>query len=129
MDERVELPAGTYRLGEPGAERAVTLRPVLIGRFPVVNSLVAQFVGETGRAVAPALARKLADPQLADHPATDLTYDEGRPESTVAAERQQIHPNTAQYRLRCIEERSGRNPRRLADLLDLLVAIALDDAA
>jgi hypothetical protein len=47
----------------------------------------------------------------------------------VAAERLQVHPNTAQYRLRRIEERSGRNPRKLADLIDLLVAIALDDAA
>jgi DNA-binding PucR family transcriptional regulator len=47
----------------------------------------------------------------------------------VAAERLQVHPNTAQYRLRRIEERSGRNPRRLEDLLDLLVAIALDDGA
>jgi hypothetical protein len=47
----------------------------------------------------------------------------------VAAERLQVHPNTAQYRLRRIEERTGRNPRRIADLVDLLVAIALDDAA
>jgi sugar diacid utilization regulator len=46
----------------------------------------------------------------------------------VAAERLQVHPNTAQYRLHRIEERTGRNPRRIADLLDLLVAIALDDA-
>ena len=46
----------------------------------------------------------------------------------VAAERLQVHPNTAQYRLRRIEERTGRNPRRISDLLDLLVAIALDDA-
>jgi sugar diacid utilization regulator len=46
----------------------------------------------------------------------------------VAAERLQVHPNTAQYRLRRIEERTGCNPRRIADLLDLLVAIALDDA-
>jgi DNA-binding PucR family transcriptional regulator len=46
----------------------------------------------------------------------------------VAAERLQVHPNTAQYRLRRVEERTGRNPRRIADLLDLLVAIALDDA-
>ena len=43
----------------------------------------------------------------------------------VAAERLQVHPNTAQYRLRRIEERTGRSPRRIADLLDLLVAIAL----
>jgi sugar diacid utilization regulator len=47
----------------------------------------------------------------------------------LAAERLQVHPNTAQYRLRRIEERTGRNPRRIADLLDLLVAIALDDRA
>jgi PucR-like helix-turn-helix protein/diguanylate cyclase with GGDEF domain len=45
----------------------------------------------------------------------------------VAAERLQVHPNTAQYRLRRIEERTGRNPRCIADLVDLLVAIALDD--
>ena len=30
----------------------------------------------TRRAVAPGLARKLADPLLADHPATDVTYDD-----------------------------------------------------
>ena len=46
----------------------------------------------------------------------------------MAAERLQVHPNTAQYRLRRIEERTGRNPRRISDLLDLLVTIALDDA-
>jgi sugar diacid utilization regulator len=46
----------------------------------------------------------------------------------VAAERLQVHPNTAQYRLRRIEERTGCNPRRIGHLLDLLVAIALDDA-
>lgn len=46
----------------------------------------------------------------------------------VAAEELQVHPNTAQYRMSRIEERTGRNPRRVADLLDLLLAIALDDA-
>jgi PucR C-terminal helix-turn-helix domain/GGDEF-like domain len=43
----------------------------------------------------------------------------------ATAERLHVHPNTAQYRLRRIEERTGRNPRRIADLVDLLVAIAL----
>ena len=38
-----------------------------------------------------------------------------------------MHPNTAQYRLRRIEERTGRNPRRIADLVDLLSAIALQE--
>ena len=45
----------------------------------------------------------------------------------VAAERLQIHPNTAQYRMGRIEERTARNPRCVEDLLDLLVAIALED--
>ncbi|MFG1705005.1 PucR family transcriptional regulator [Nonomuraea sp. M3C6] len=46
----------------------------------------------------------------------------------AAAERLQIHPNTAQYRLRKIQERTGRNLRSINDLVDLLVAIALQDA-
>lgn len=46
----------------------------------------------------------------------------------ASAERLQIHPNTAQYRLRRIEERTGRNLRRINDLVDLLVAIALQDS-
>jgi hypothetical protein len=45
----------------------------------------------------------------------------------LAAERLHVHPNTAQYRLRRVQERTGRNPRRIADLLDLLVAIAMDE--
>jgi hypothetical protein len=47
----------------------------------------------------------------------------------AAAERLQVHPNTARYRLGRIEERTGRNPRRTSDLMDLLVAIALREDA
>ncbi len=43
----------------------------------------------------------------------------------TAAQRLQVHHNTAQYRLRRIQERTGRNPRHIADLLELLVAISL----
>ncbi|GAA3446489.1 PucR family transcriptional regulator [Planomonospora venezuelensis] len=46
----------------------------------------------------------------------------------AAAEHLQIHPNTAQYRLRRIRARTGRNLRRISDLVDLLVAIALHDS-
>jgi sugar diacid utilization regulator len=46
----------------------------------------------------------------------------------LAAQRLHVHPNTAHYRLRRIEERTGRSPRRIADLIELLAAIALDDA-
>lgn len=46
----------------------------------------------------------------------------------AAAERLQIHPNTAQYRMRRIQERTGRSLRSINDLVELLVAIALQDA-
>ena len=74
LDDLVAVPAGTYRLGEPGEEREVVLGAVLIGRYPVVNAHVRAFVEETGRPASPALAVRLEDAQLADHPATELTF-------------------------------------------------------
>lgn len=81
-------------------------------------------------------ARRLVDPRLHVFLAEDAERGGALTETVrvfaaadlnlrVAAERLQVHPNTAQYRLRRIEERTGRSPRRIADLLDLLVAIAL----
>jgi len=46
----------------------------------------------------------------------------------ATAQRLQVHHNTAQYRLRRIQERTGRNPRHIADLMELLVAISLRDS-
>jgi PucR C-terminal helix-turn-helix domain/GGDEF-like domain len=82
-------------------------------------------------------ARRVVDPSLREFLDEDLTRG-GVLSSTLqafagadlnlraAAEQLHVHPNTAQYRLRRIEQRTGRNPRRVADLLDLLVAIALE---
>jgi hypothetical protein len=47
----------------------------------------------------------------------------------AASERLFVHTNTAHYRLNRVEQRTGRNPRRIADLFELLVAIALDDSS
>jgi formylglycine-generating enzyme required for sulfatase activity len=69
LDVVVELPKGRYRLGEPGEERTAGLPRVLIGRWPVVNAQLGAFARATGRRGS----AKLADPQLADHPATDVT--------------------------------------------------------
>jgi formylglycine-generating enzyme required for sulfatase activity len=63
LDAVVPLPAGRYAVGEPGEERVVDLPRVLIGRWPVTNAHL--------RAWRP--GPKLDDPQLADHPATDVT--------------------------------------------------------
>jgi formylglycine-generating enzyme required for sulfatase activity len=69
LEDVVAVPAGAYRLGEPGEERVVELRAVHIGRWPIVNAHVARFAQATGRP----LTSKLEDERLEDHPATDLT--------------------------------------------------------
>src|SRR3954447_2114429 len=66
LDELVEVPAGRYEVGEPGEERSRELSALLIGRWPVVNADVREFLG---RRAAPAHDAET----LADHPATGLT--------------------------------------------------------
>ncbi|MEY2532468.1 MAG: hypothetical protein QOF29_378, partial [bacterium] len=76
LDACVPVPAGAYVLGEPGEAREVAIGGLLIGRWPVVNAHLHAFVTDTGRPVPPALAVRLGDEQLADHPATEVTYDD-----------------------------------------------------
>ncbi|HET6551844.1 MAG TPA: helix-turn-helix domain-containing protein [Solirubrobacter sp.] len=87
---------------------------------------------------APDTARRLVDPALRGFLAEDrarggVLRDTIRALAAadlrinVAAERLQVHPNTATYRLRRILELTGRNPRRVDDLLELLTAIALEE--
>jgi hypothetical protein len=78
-------------------------------------------------------ARRLVDPALRELLADGAACETVRALAAAdlqiagAARRLQVHPNTAQYRVRRIEERTGRNPRHLADLIDLLVAIRLQE--
>jgi hypothetical protein len=84
-------------------------------------------------------ARRLVDGRLRDFleedrsrggvlTATIRAFADSDMNLRAAAESLQVHPNTAQYRLGRIEERTGRNPRRVEHLVDLLVAIALEDS-
>jgi formylglycine-generating enzyme required for sulfatase activity len=72
LDALVELPAGTYEVGEPGEERVVELRSTRIGRWPVTNAEYGRFLQATGRDVPAAVAAET----LADHPATGLSREE-----------------------------------------------------
>jgi sugar diacid utilization regulator len=83
--------------------------------------------------------RRLIDPRLSTFLAADRArggslaatiraFADADVSLRLAAERLHVHPNTAHYRLRRIEERTGRNPRHIADLIELLAAIALDDS-
>jgi formylglycine-generating enzyme required for sulfatase activity len=76
LDACVELPAGTYRLGEPGEERSAGIGRVLIGRWPVVNRDARRFFAAAGRRPATALAARLEGPELAEHPVTDVSFDD-----------------------------------------------------
>ena len=49
LDALVELPAGTYAVGEPGEERVVELRGVRMGRWPVTNAEYGRFLQAAGR--------------------------------------------------------------------------------
>jgi sugar diacid utilization regulator len=44
----------------------------------------------------------------------------------VLAQQLHVHPNTAHYRLGRIKDLTGRNPRVIADLLELVVAVSLE---
>ena len=71
----VPVAGGVYRLGDAG-ERVVALEPVLIGRWPVTTGHMRAFVLATGRAVSAPLRRRLESEQLADHPATEVSFDD-----------------------------------------------------
>lgn len=72
----VHLPASEYLLGEPGEERVVEIAAVSIGAFPVTTALVREWVSLTGTEVATGARARFEVPELDDHPATGLTYDE-----------------------------------------------------
>ena len=90
--------------------------------LPEVNPQVRALLRAMGDVSGPAAA----EPTPAELAAERAEYLDATLRLGGAAELLQVHPNTAQYRLRRIEERTGRNPRCVRDLLELLVAIALE---
>jgi formylglycine-generating enzyme required for sulfatase activity len=73
LDALVPVAAGVYRLGDAG-ERVRQLDRLDIGRWPVTTAHMRSFVEATDRPVSSALRRRLAAEQLADHPATEVSF-------------------------------------------------------
>jgi formylglycine-generating enzyme required for sulfatase activity len=71
----VPVAGDVYRLGDD-SERRVVVGGVLIGRWPVTTAHVHSFVRATGRPVSQTLRRRLESEQLADHPATEVNFDD-----------------------------------------------------
>jgi formylglycine-generating enzyme required for sulfatase activity len=85
LDACVPVAAGVYRLGDAG-EQVVALGPVLIGRWPVTTAHLRSFVEATGRPLSEAARRRMESEQLADHPATEVSFDDAIAFSAWAAD-------------------------------------------
>jgi sugar diacid utilization regulator len=83
--------------------------------------------GTAQRLIAPEIRRFLAEDATEGGAltATLLAYAAADLNTKLAAERLFLHVNTAHYRLRRIAERTGCDLRRLADVVELLIAIRL----
>ena len=91
-----------------------------------------RFSHDTARRLVPAAIRRFVDEDLAEGgvlTSTLLEYVAVDLNVKAAAERLHLHANTAHYRLARIEERTGCNLRRLADVLDLLIAVQAAQAS
>src|SRR6476620_9892557 len=85
-----------------------------------------------------AVARRMVDPDIARFVAEDrahggmlirtlIAYAEADLNAKAASEALLIHVNTAHHRLGRIAERTGRDLRRLSDVIDLLIAVRITD--
>ena len=85
-----------------------------------------------------AVARRMVDPDIARFVAEDrahggmlirtlVAYADADLNAKAASEALLIHVNTAHHRLGRIAERTGRDLRRLSDVIDLLIAIRITD--
>jgi hypothetical protein len=80
---------------------------------------------ETARRLVPDGARRLRDEDAGALAATLRAYADCDLNVARAAQRLVVHPNTVHYRLRRVAELTGRDPRRLAQLLELLTGLRL----
>ena len=110
---RVAVEGGVLSLPELSAFDYLTVRHDETARR-LVPARIARFVSED-RAHGGHLIETL------------LAYAEADMNAKVAAERLLIHVNTAHYRLGRIAEKTGCDLRRLADVIDLLIAVRLVD--
>jgi sugar diacid utilization regulator len=112
--ERIRATGGVLALSDLSAFDCLTLfgQDTARRRIPeAVRAFVADDVAE-GRVLTTTLL---------EYVAADFN-------AKLTAQRLYVHPNTARYRLAKIEERTGTRLRRVADVLDLLIAIRVAEA-
>jgi sugar diacid utilization regulator len=105
------------RHAQPG--RAAALEEV-----PLVDYL-AEHADDSAQRLIPAAASAIASDQTLA--ATLRAYADCDMNVARAAEQLVVHPNTVHYRLRRVAAATGRDPRRFADLTELLMALRLSE--
>lgn len=93
----------------------LTLRPDASARR-LIAPAIHEFVAQDRQDGSPLIAT------LREYVACDLN-------ARRAADRLHVHVNTAHYRLGRIAERTGRDLRRVSDLIEILIAARLADAS
>ncbi len=122
----LERTAHAYAEAEAAVERVRTSGGVVA--LPVLSAFdcLTLFGRDTARGRIPASVRQFVADDLADGRILTMTlleYVASDFNARLTAERLFVHPNTARYRLGKIEERTGCDLRRVADVLDLLIAV------
>lgn len=97
---------------------------VALGSLTALAYLTLTVNATAERLIAPAVRRFIAEDIREGGPliATLEAYVAADLNASQAAERLHIHVNTAHYRLGRIAERTGRNLRRVPDLIEILIA-------
>jgi sugar diacid utilization regulator len=129
--------SGLDRVANAYAEAQAALETVRAAggvlALPVMSAFdcLTLFGRETARQrIAPAVRQFVAE-DLADGrvlTTTLLEYVACDFNAKLTAEHLYVHPNTARYRLGKIEERTGCDLRRVADVIDLLIAVRVAEA-
>jgi sugar diacid utilization regulator len=126
--------AGAYAEAQAALERVRATGGMLA--LPAMSAFdcLALFGRDTARRRIPENVRRFVADDLAEGrilTTTLLEYVACDLNAKLTAERLYVHPNTARYRLAKIEERTGRDLRSVADVIDLVIAVrvAEDDLA
>ncbi len=116
--------AASYREARRALRHATDTRPLVFGPadVPLFDELTGLDRDDVGSLIPQATREILADSAMRQ--TIEAFFDAGL-QVSVSAKALSLHPNSLRYRLGRIAARTGRDPRKLPDLLELVTAARL----
>lgn len=116
--------AASYREARRALRHSSAAHPFVFGpdEVPLFRELTSSAHGDADTLIPESTRRLLADSTIRD---TVEAFFAADLHVSAAAEALSLHPNSLRYRLGRIAKLTGRDPRRLADLLELITASRL----